>query len=69
MERIHSPFLETQWVQNIIDVGTFDAHSVDYPDYAHAVASQVASSGDSAYGILLCGSGNGFAFLPINMPA
>ncbi|MCB0659450.1 MAG: ribose 5-phosphate isomerase B [Saprospiraceae bacterium] len=57
-ESIHH-FLKHNGYKNIIDVGTFDAHSVDYPDYAHAVASQVASSGDSAYGILLCGSGNG----------
>ena len=42
------------------DFGTFDKHSVDYPDFAHPVASAV-ESGDFAFGILLCGSANGVA--------
>ncbi len=41
-----------------IDKGTYSTESTDYPDYAHAVASEVAQ-GDNAYGILICGSGNG----------
>lgn len=40
------------------DAGTYAADSVDYPDYAHPVAGSV-EKGDSAFGILLCGSGNG----------
>ena len=40
----------------VIDYGTHDEESVDYPDYAHTVASKV---NDSTRGILLCGSGNG----------
>ncbi|UKT63923.1 ribose 5-phosphate isomerase B [Pedobacter mucosus] len=45
---------------NIVDFGTFSLDSVDYPDFAHAVASAVAS-GEFKYGILLCGSANGVA--------
>lgn len=40
------------------DLGTHSADSVDYPDYAHAVANSV-SSAQSKYGILICGSANG----------
>lgn len=40
------------------DLGTHSADSVDYPDFAHPVASSV-ESGEAAFGILICGSGNG----------
>jgi ribose 5-phosphate isomerase B len=43
---------------NIDDVGTFSGDSVDYPDFAHALAEGVAN-GKYDLGILLCGSGNG----------
>ncbi len=39
------------------DKGCFSAESVDYPDYAHAVARDVES--ENTPGILLCGSANG----------
>ncbi|WP_316832573.1 ribose 5-phosphate isomerase B [Pedobacter aquatilis] len=42
------------------DFGTHSLDSVDYPDFAHPVASAV-ESGDFKYGILLCGSANGVA--------
>ncbi|MBC7904643.1 MAG: ribose 5-phosphate isomerase B [Gemmatimonadaceae bacterium] len=42
----------------IIDHGVGENKSVDYPDYAHAVATTV-ESGKVAFGILLCGSANG----------
>ncbi len=42
------------------DYGTHSADSVDYPDFAHAVAGEV-SSGNLKYGILICGSGNGIS--------
>jgi ribose 5-phosphate isomerase B len=42
------------------DFGTHSADSVDYPDYAHPVASFV-ESGQAAFGILLCGTANGVA--------
>jgi ribose 5-phosphate isomerase B len=40
------------------DKGTYSLDSVDYPDYAHAVATAVEADNDSL-GILLCGSANG----------
>ena len=49
-------FLEKNKHQ-VLDVGTFDKESVDYPDYAHLVAEEVVSGAD--FGILICGSGNG----------
>ena len=40
------------------DLGTNGPDSVDYPDFAHAVADSVANE-EGALGILMCGSGNG----------
>ncbi len=40
------------------DFGTFSKESVDYPDFAHPVAKAV-EDGEAAFGILLCGSGEG----------
>ncbi len=42
------------------DFGTHGPESVDYPDYAHAVAGPVAA-GQVPFGILVCGSGIGMA--------
>jgi len=42
------------------DFGTHTSDSVDYPDFAHPVASAV-ENGEFTYGILLCGSANGVA--------
>jgi len=44
----------------VTDKGPFSADSVDYPDFAHPVASLV-ESGEYNFGILICGSGNGVA--------
>lgn len=52
-------YLEGKGVQ-VKDFGTGSAASVDYPDFAHPVASAV-ESGEYAYGILICGSANGVA--------
>ncbi len=41
-----------------LDMGTCSTDSVDYPDFAKAVALKVAS-GEAELGILLCGSGVG----------
>ena len=40
------------------DIGCFSEDSVDYPDYAHPLATAV-EKGDYNYGITICGSGNG----------
>ena len=42
----------------VIDLGTDGPQSVDYPDYARAVAESVAS-GEAERGILVCGSAVG----------
>lgn len=42
------------------DFGPDSEQSVDYPDYAHPVASAV-ESGKYDFGILICGSGNGIS--------
>jgi len=42
------------------DFGTYSPDSVDYPDFAHPVASAV-ENGDADFGILVCGSANGVA--------
>lgn len=42
------------------DFGTFSTDSVDYPDFAHPVASAV-ENGEFTLGILICGSANGVA--------
>lgn len=44
----------------VLDYGTHSADSVDYPDFAHAVAAAV-ESGQADQGVLICGSGNGVA--------
>lgn len=43
-----------------VDYGTFSTESVDYPDFAHKVATDVAN-GSYQYGVLICGTGNGMA--------
>jgi ribose 5-phosphate isomerase B len=42
------------------DFGTDSMESVDYPDFAHPVAEAVENN-EAAFGILICGSGNGVA--------
>lgn len=42
----------------VVDVGTYTADSVDYPDYAEKVGRAVLS-GQAERGILICGSGVG----------
>ena len=44
----------------VLDLGTDNGESVDYPDFADAVA-QSLSAGEARYGILVCGSGIGMS--------
>ena len=44
----------------VINHGTDTFESVDYPDFGHAVANDVASK-KANFGIVICGSGNGIA--------
>jgi ribose 5-phosphate isomerase B len=52
-------FLESKGLA-VKDYGTHSKDSVDYPDYAHPVATAV-ERGLAAFGILICGSANGVA--------
>ena len=49
------------------DCGTFDADSVDYPDYAAKVAGAV-SRGEAESGILFCGTGIGISIAANKFP-
>jgi ribose 5-phosphate isomerase B len=42
----------------VIDLGTSTPESVDYPDFAHALAARIAA-GEGDRGVLICGSGVG----------
>src|SRR5262245_8981541 len=52
-------FLEGRGIA-FTDYGTHSKDSVDYPDFAHPVATAVENS-EAAFGILVCGSANGVA--------
>jgi ribose 5-phosphate isomerase B len=49
------------------DLGTRSEESVDYPDFARAVAEQVAD-GRVEQGVLVCGSGTGMAITANKVP-
>ncbi|WP_103606233.1 ribose 5-phosphate isomerase B [Campylobacter concisus] len=42
----------------VVDLGTNDKNSVDYPDYAHLIASKIEPN---CYGVLVCGTGIGIS--------
>ncbi len=50
-----------------IDVGTFSAESVDYPDYGWLAAEKV-SRGECERGIVICGSGIGMCIVANKFP-
>ena len=46
--------------KKVMDLGTSNTNSVDYPDYAHLLSKQIKKKGKQ-FGILICGSGTGMA--------
>lgn len=50
-------YLESKGIE-VINYGTNNEESVDYPDFVHPVASDV-EEGNVDRGIIICGSGNG----------
>ena len=46
--------------KKVLDLGTEDTKSVDYPDYAHLLSKKM-KNGRSQFGILICGSGTGMS--------
>lgn len=51
----------------MVDVGTYNEDSVDYPDFAAKVARAI-SSGEFKRGILICGSGVGMSIVANKFP-
>jgi ribose 5-phosphate isomerase B len=51
----------------VVDCGTDSQESVDYPDFAHAVAEKVAS-GEARWGIVVDGAGIGSAMVANKVP-
>lgn len=51
----------------VLDCGTDSPEAVDYPDFAHAVAREVAS-GSCRYGIIVDGAGIGSAMVANKVP-
>jgi len=49
------------------DLGTTNAESTDYADYAHPLAKRVAS-GEVNQGVLICGTGLGMAYVANRYP-
>jgi ribose 5-phosphate isomerase B len=62
----HAGFELKEWLKealqpfarDIRDLGTYDAQSVDYPDYGHAIAKEITQNG-ADFGVAICGSGLG----------
>jgi ribose 5-phosphate isomerase B len=53
--------------QQVVDVGTYNADPVDYPDFAEAVGKAVLD-GRADRGILICGSGVGASVAANKLP-
>lgn len=51
----------------VVDLGTDDSASVDYPRYA-APAAELVARGEATRGVLVCGSGNGVAIVANKIP-
>ena len=46
--------------EKVLDLGTKNTSSVDYPDYAHLLSKKMKRS-ENQFGILICGSGIGMS--------
>ena len=46
--------------KKVLDLGTQNTNSVDYPDYAHLLSKKM-KKGKNQFGILICGSGAGMS--------
>ena len=57
LKEVIKPYLISKGFE-VIDFGTCSADSCDYADYAHPAARAV-ESGECAFGVAMCGSGNG----------
>ena len=48
--------------KKVLDLGTKNTSSVDYPDYAHLLSKKMKKS-ENQFGILICGSGIGMSMV------
>jgi ribose 5-phosphate isomerase B len=64
-ERLRTALAEMGYT--VADIGTHSTASTDYPDYAHPLAQEV-SDGQSARGVLLCGTGLGMSYVANRYP-
>ena len=46
--------------KKVLDLGTKNTNSVDYPDYAHLLSKKMKNN-KNQFGILVCGSGTGMS--------
>ena len=46
--------------KKVLDLGTKNTNSVDYPDYAHLLSKKIRKD-KNQFGILICGSGTGMS--------
>lgn len=60
-------FLKELGFDNVVDMGSNDNESVDYPDYGIPVAEKVAG-GELEKGILICGTGIGMSIVANKFP-
>ena len=54
-------------VASFMDFGTYSTDSCDYPDFAEGVCADIAS-GQSNFGILICGTGIGMSMVANRNP-
>ena len=57
LKEILKPYLEAKGY-TVEDFGTYKEEACDYADYAHPAAEAI-ESGECAFGVTMCGSGNG----------
>ena len=48
--------------KKVLDLGTKNTNSVDYPDYAHLLSKKMRKN-NNQFGILICGSGTGMSIV------
>ncbi len=66
-EQLKAMLESPEFGYTVIDCGTHSTDSVDYPDYAYAVA-QLVSNGRCAYGIMIDGAGIGSCMAANKVP-
>jgi ribose 5-phosphate isomerase B len=57
LKKVIKKFLYKKKGIKVLDLGTNNMESVDYPDYAHLLSKKIKNTKD--IGILICGSGTG----------